>query len=128
MTATDLPLLINRLYQLEIDKTLDDWMDLWDPSFAITFPLATHPAMAPISGLDALRDITRQKMIDRVRIELDVRIEVMANPLKALVFLGVVHHLADGSTRKIDLLCMFTFTQAGKIVGLEEYFNQAGLT
>lgn len=122
----DLTALIHRLYQLEIDKQLDPWMELWDPGFTITFPLATHPVIEPVRGLDNLRAITRQKMIDRVRIELDVKVERMANPLKALVFLGVVHHMADGSARSIDLLCMFTFTAEGRILLLEEFFNQAG--
>ena len=124
--APDLTALIHRLYQLEIDKQLDPWMELWDPAFTVTFPLATHPAIEPIRGLDTLRSITRQKMIDRVKIELDVRVELMANPLKALVFLGVVHHMADGSVRQISLLCMFSFTAMGRILLLEEFFNQAG--
>jgi hypothetical protein len=124
--APDLTALINRLYQLEIAKNLDPWMELWDLNFTITFPLSTHPAIDPIRGIDTLRAITRQKMIDRVKIELDVRVELLADPLKALVFLGVVHHLADGAVRRISLLCKFTFTPQGKIVLLEEFFNQAG--
>lgn len=124
--APDLTDLIRRFYRLEIDKQLDTWMEFWDPDFTITFPLATHPSIDPVRGLDNLRANTRQKMIDRVKIELDVRVELLADPLKAMVFLGVVHHLADGSVRRISLLCQFTFTPESKIVLLEEFFNQAG--
>lgn len=118
---------VTRLYDLEMNKDLEPWMDMWDESFVITFPFATDPAMTPIRGKDNLREITRQKFIDRVRIELGVRVMPLADPLKALVYLDVSHTLADESVRKLPLVCLFTFNAAGRIVALEEFFNQAAV-
>jgi hypothetical protein len=126
--AIDRVALVKRLYDLEMAKNLDAWMEMWDPSYVITFPFATHPPIAPIRGLKTLRDITRQKFIDRLHIELDVRTQPLADPLKALVHLGVAHIQADGSVRRLPLLCLFTFNSDGGIVTLEEFFNQATLS
>jgi ketosteroid isomerase-like protein len=118
---------VTRLYDLEMNKDLDPWMDMWDESFVITFPFATDPAMTPIRGKDKLREITRQKFIDRVRIELSIRVMPLADPLKALAYLDVAHTLADGTVRRLPLLCLFTFNAAGRIVALEEFFNEAAV-
>jgi ketosteroid isomerase-like protein len=126
--ALDFVTLVKRLYDLEMAKNLDAWMEMWDPTYVITFPFATHPSIAPIRGLETLRDITRQKFIDRIHIELDVHIEPLADPLKALVHLGVAHTQADGSVRKLPLLCLFSFNTDGRIVAMEEFFNQATLS
>ena len=125
MTALSVEALVTRLYDLEMAKNLDEWMAMWDPSYVITFPFATRPPIAPIKGWENLRDITRQKFIDRLHIELGVRTEPLADTLKALVHLDVAHTLADGTVRKLPLLCVFTFNAEGRIVALEEYFNQA---
>jgi ketosteroid isomerase-like protein len=119
--------LIKRLYDLEMAKNLDDWMDMWDASFVITFPFATHPAMPPIRGKENLRSIIRQKFIDRVRIELGIEVMPFAYPLKALVHLDVTHVLEGGRVIRMPLICLFEFNSEGRIVALEEYFNQAQL-
>lgn len=119
--------LVTRLYDLEMAKDLDAWIAMWDPSYVITFPFATQPPLEPITGWDNLREITRKKFIDRLHIDLGVRTEVLADPLKALVHLDVAHTLADGTVRRLPLLCLFTFSAEGRIVALEEYFNQVPL-
>jgi ketosteroid isomerase-like protein len=119
--------LVRRLYDLEMAKDLEAWMAMWDASYEITFPFSTSPAIAAVTGLQNLRQITQQKFIDRLHIELGVRAEGLADPLKVLVHLDVAHTLADGTVRRLPLLCLFTFNSDGRIVALEEYFNQATL-
>jgi ketosteroid isomerase-like protein len=125
--AIDCVALVTRLYELEMAKELDAWMAMWDASYVITFPFASNPPMVPIRGLETLRDITRQKFIDRLHVELGVRVEPLDDPLRALVHLDVAHTMADGSVLRLPLLCLFTFNAEGRIVALEEFFNQAAL-
>jgi ketosteroid isomerase-like protein len=125
--AIDRVVLVTRLYELEMAKELDAWMAMWDASYVITFPFASHPPMAPIRGLETLRDLTRQKFVDRLHVELGVRVEPLDDPLRALVHLDVAHTMADESVLRLPLLCLFTFNAEGRIVAMEEFFNQATL-
>jgi ketosteroid isomerase-like protein len=123
----DVAALVTRLYDLEMSRDLESWMDMWDDSFVITFPFATDAARVPIRGKENLRQGQIAKFVERSRIELGVTVLPLADPLKALVYLDVHHTLAAGGERHVPVLCVIAFNNAGRIVAMEEFFNEAAV-
>jgi hypothetical protein len=126
-TTLDITQLVKRLYDLEVKRDLEAWMDMWDDSFVITFPFATDPTRVPITGKDNLRRGQIAKFEERSKIELGVKVSPLAHPLKALAILDVHHTLSAGGTRSLPVLCLIEFNSSGRIVAMEEYFNEAAI-
>lgn len=125
--APDVTAVLTRLYDLEVARQLEPWLELWDDDFEIVFPFATDPARLPVRGKDRLRSDQVAKFDERARIELRVEVLPLADPLRAVVKLDVRHVLSAGGERKLPVLCIFTLTPEGRILRLEEYFNEVAL-
>jgi ketosteroid isomerase-like protein len=121
--------LINRLYELEMAKDLDAWVELWADDAVIIFPHAVDPASRRVVGKDDLRRITAQKFADRETIQVRVETVPMRDPRLVLAKLDV--QLTMAATRKViaaPILCLFEFGDDDRIVAMQEYLNEAALT
>ncbi|WP_409329109.1 nuclear transport factor 2 family protein [Trujillonella humicola] len=123
----DLVTTIERLYDLEQRKQLEEWSALWADDAEVLFPLSTEKEKHEIFGKEELVARTAQKFIDRERTELDVRVEAMADGRRVVSHLDATIRFATGKVLSIPLLIIFTFNDAGLIRRMEEYVNEVAL-
>ena len=126
-TGHDLVATVERFYELECAKRLDEWAALWAEDCHVLFPLTTRPERHEIHGKEALVAATAQKFVDRERTRLDVRIERMADGRRVVAHLQATIHFAAGPVWEVPLLIIFTFDDAGLITTMEEYLNEVYL-
>jgi hypothetical protein len=103
-------------------------MAMWDPSYVITFPFATQPPIDPIRGWENLRDITRQKIINRLHIELGVCTQPLADPLQALAHLDVAILWRRDRSRGCCFCAFSPSIRPGGSSRLKSFSNQAILS
>src|SRR5215218_10284249 len=108
-TGRDLVATVERLYDLEQRKQLDEWAALWADDAEVLFPLSTEPEKHEIHGKEALVALTAQKFIDRERVELGVRVEPMADGRRVLAHLDATITFAAGPVWHVPLLIILTF-------------------
>jgi ketosteroid isomerase-like protein len=126
-TGRDLVATVQRFYDLEQRKQLDEWAALWADDAEVRFPLTTEPEKHEIHGKEALVAATAQKFIDRERVELGVRVEPMADGRRVVAHLDATITFAAGPVWHVPLLIILTFNEEGLITTMEEYLNEASL-
>ncbi|HEY3339782.1 MAG TPA: nuclear transport factor 2 family protein [Propionicimonas sp.] len=109
---------VEAMYQAERDRDLGVWAALWSSSGRQTFP--TMGADATVTGLAALRDVTREKFATRPPYGIDAAVDALVDPTLVLARL----RLDYPGNPPIYLWCLFHFDDQGLITEVEEIFDR----
>lgn len=105
---------VRRFYQSERDRDLETWASLWHSTGRQTFP-----AMGPdatVSGIDALRAVTRGKFDTRPPYGIRDAIAAFDDPSRVFVHLDLDFPGAPG----FPIWCVFHFDADGLVTEVEE--------
>ena len=116
---------IRTMYDLERRQQLDEWAALWAEHCVVSFPFATDPASMRVEGKDTLVAWTAEKFRDRDKVEIEVEVAPFADGRRVMSQLHARIHFATGDVLALPILCLFTFDEAGLILTMEEYVNEA---
>jgi ketosteroid isomerase-like protein len=120
--STDLVERTHALFRFDMDRNLEAWASLWADDAVVTFPHDPARPSNDTHGKAAQVEAMRQKMIERERVELDVRTEPLADGRRVLAHIDVRISFVDGRQVRGPMLSILTFDETGLISAVEEYF------
>lgn len=113
-----------RMYQLERDRDLEAWGELWHPDARSVFPGCYF--LDPIEGVEALKAATAPKFATRGNVEIRDEILPLADPSKVLARVGLSIEVAPGDPPfESEIWVLLTFDDEGRIVEHAEMFDSA---
>ncbi|MEW1811943.1 hypothetical protein AB0284_14695 [Pseudarthrobacter phenanthrenivorans] len=116
---------IAAMYDYERTQEIEPWADLWADNARVLFPIDSEPGSRTVEGKENIVPWNAKKFEERSSTDIDVRLEAVAGAPRVIAHLNVFLHFENGLGIGGPLVAIFTFDEAGKVVLMEEYVNDA---